>query len=350
MNDLLAKITGLFTKEYLFRSFIPAFLFVAAILTTGVWALGFDAVLGIAASLSPLQVIAASSVLAIMTVAFGYVIPSFTSCFYWFWTGNAEWPIIRWLFKTSIKLFGPREFEKPQGEIEGEEDKLKREEHAIELRRSFSIDPHKLRGTKLGNIVESYSEYPKTRYGLEPDVCWPRLRFVMQPKHFKLMEAQWMQMDFLISIAGLALIYGTLALLVGPWLGLVWWSWLILGLLAYLVGWGFYRLSITAALNFGAAYKSCVDLYRLKLLRALRIQRPEKHSDEKLLWKELNKLITRAEEPVGLVYEQGAAANQGGGSNKKPANQTKEESAQSLSGSGSGQSKPSKKASTNEEE
>jgi hypothetical protein len=147
-----------------------------------------------------------------------------------------------------------------------------------------------VRATKLGNVIEAYNYYPFKRYQIEPNIFWPRLRKVITPEYLSQVQESRILLDFLLTMATLAGVYAFLALMVGPWL---WFNpklWVSLAVVAVIVSYFFYRLSIGAAFELGEMVRSCFDLFRLDLMTALQRPRPTTLAAEQAQWDELSKL------------------------------------------------------------
>jgi hypothetical protein len=57
----------------------------------------------------------------------------------------------------------------------------------------------------------------------------------------------------------------------------------------------FYWLSIEATRTFGSQVQAAVDLFRLKLLDALDVERPITPTKEKQIWEEIHSFIEQAD-------------------------------------------------------
>jgi hypothetical protein len=148
-----------------------------------------------------------------------------------------------------------------------------------------------VKATTLGNVVAAYNEYCFKRYKMEGEIFWPRLRRVIDPDYFEIVENQRILLDFCLTSATLAVTYAALALFVGPWLYYERYVWLVIGVMAILVAWFFVRLSVTTANRLGELIRSCFDLFRLELVRALGYPRPKDLAEEQRTWELLSQII-----------------------------------------------------------
>ncbi len=145
--------------------------------------------------------------------------------------------------------------------------------------------------TELGNVIQAYNDYPYERYCMEGAVFWPRLQEVISPELRGLTQNQQTLLDFSLTTASLALVYGALALVAGPWLWTAPWLWLALGVAGVLVAYLFYRLGCVAAWRLGDFVRASFDLFRLKLLESLGSEMPKTVREEQALWRSLSQLL-----------------------------------------------------------
>lgn len=163
-----------------------------------------------------------------------------------------------------------------------------------------------IRGTTLGNIVESYNAYPFKRYGMEGDIFWPHLQHYVPEPFMKRVREQKIIFDFCLTMATLGVCYGLLAVVAGPLL----WSnvlfWLVLGLFAivfsYLI---YYRLAVFVATQYGDLIRVSFDLFRRELLKAFSLKQNNATttlSSEREVWEKLSRLLAYGD-PVDLTFE-----------------------------------------------
>jgi hypothetical protein len=145
--------------------------------------------------------------------------------------------------------------------------------------------------TRLGNIVESYNEYAYSRYRMEAEIYWSRLRAVIPKEYLTIVEEPRVLMDFGLTVASLGLIYSGITLFFGPW---IWFNqifWVILTIAGGLVAFAFYRIAVGAAYRFGELVRSSFDLYRLDLMIAFNLPTPTSHTQELTQWSQVDQLI-----------------------------------------------------------
>jgi hypothetical protein len=159
--------------------------------------------------------------------------------------------------------------------------------------------PYASRPTLLGNILDSYEDYPRTRYGMDAVFYWPRLWLEVDKDKKEEIDAAWSIADGLVSLSAIALSAGAFGLILAAARGLVGclaiaWPQLanLPTRLAYppamsprlvavgafaLVGAGYalYRLSLSFHRRNGETFKALFDLYRAKLEPMSRISTAE---------------------------------------------------------------------------
>ena len=169
---------------------------------------------------------------------------------------------------------------------------------------SFSEDERWLRPTRLGNVMSGLDAGMLNRYGINLGVIWPRLVHVVPAESRSHVDDANIYLDFSVimsflslltaGVAGVALRYGEPRDTI---LGVVA---IVLSVAFFLL---FYRLSILAARTFAAQIWAVVDLFRLKLLDALDLERPDAPSTEKETWTDLRRFIVQAEPTTSLRFK-----------------------------------------------
>ncbi len=131
--------------------------------------------------------------------------------------------------------------------------------------------------TKMGNVLASYEQYPKRRYGMESVFYWERLWLVLDKDVRQEIDSAWAPTDTLLyvsaGLSGAGALYLSLAVMSSLFalVGLVvldGWSLvrdITLGVLGLALSVLFYSWSIPGHLANGEAFRSAFDLYRSKL-------------------------------------------------------------------------------------
>jgi hypothetical protein len=372
-DTLLTKIAGFFEKDFLFASFLPALLFIAALVISLAGVLSIEAVWAWVDTWTAMQKAAAAVAGVLFVVVVAYVLQALRTSFTRGWTGNSNswmlWGFInlgvlfqKWRYRrrlaasrrlspwqalldnfdsdlrgvwgrdgrsllpdahkvallyaiNSLRVGMPEAAIKEQlDEVLGafrvySGDDLMDVYKAIKMKISewnddeqariqsdtYNLDRwygrlQSVRPTKLGNVIEAYNYYPFKRYQIEPNIFWPRLRKVITPEYLSHVQESRILLDFLLAMATLAGVYAFLALTVGPWLWFNLRLWRFLAVVALIVSYFFYRLSIRTAFELGEMVRSCFDLFRLDLMTALQRPRPSTLAAEQAQWEELSNL------------------------------------------------------------
>lgn len=166
------------------------------------------------------------------------------------------------------------------------------------LMQDFPQDERFLQSTRLGNVAMVQELYTFNRYGIALSDLWPRLDPLLpEDTHRRIDEANT-YLDFVVImafysalaalLAGAAAFYGIPRPL---------WPKVLLVSAPVLCYWLFYWLAVQATRAFGLQIQAAVDLYRLKLLDALGVPRPESPEKERAIWEEFHYFIVQAVMP-----------------------------------------------------
>ncbi|WP_136659651.1 hypothetical protein [Nitratireductor sp. XY-223] len=150
----------------------------------------------------------------------------------------------------------------------------------------------RIRPTRLGNIVESYNDYPDGRYGMSGVLFWPRLVQVTPDNYNTVIQDKKAYLDFSLAMANSAAVTAVLIPAYGPWVNgdVSWFAWFIASLFAAIVAGLSYEMAVPAAKEFGSTLRAACDLFRLDLMDALNRPRPEDLEAERAQWTELHQL------------------------------------------------------------
>lgn len=167
-----------------------------------------------------------------------------------------------------------------------------------DLMEYFPSDERWLRPTQLGNIISVLELHPLDRYGINLGSLWPRLMHVISEGARLRIEEANTYLDFTVLMSLLSLASAVIAVVAGfygPVRSLA--LRILLPFFLLMSFWLFYRLAIQATRTFGIQILAVVDLFRLKLLDALDIQRPDTPAEEREIWNELRYFIAQAHLP-----------------------------------------------------
>ena len=99
IDTLLGKVVGLLEKDFLFASFLPALIFLPALVLTFAIAVGIRAIWAWIESWATLEKGVILAVSAFVVVIFAYVISSLRTSFAHFWSGHSNFPVyLTWPF------------------------------------------------------------------------------------------------------------------------------------------------------------------------------------------------------------------------------------------------------------
>lgn len=156
------------------------------------------------------------------------------------------------------------------------------DEAAWYLDRFFSEDPNKrLLPTAFGNAVRAFEHHSRLRWGLNSVAAWPRIELLLDTEQREAVADARSGVAFLLNgallaaLVGLGLLADLFASHETPWY-LLW-----LHLVPFLIAWVAYRAAVGAAVIWGSAVRSAVDLKRLELYEALGVRKPVNAQDER---------------------------------------------------------------------
>ncbi|MFJ4982424.1 hypothetical protein ACIP9H_01330 [Streptomyces sp. NPDC088732] len=159
--------------------------------------------------------------------------------------------------------------------------------------------------TSLGNRLRAAEERAGRPYRLNALLTWPRLYHVLPAEVLQTVSRSRNELD---TAARLSLSFGlTSVVTTGLLLNHAWW--LVLPLAFAVLSWFAYRSAVHAATTYGNTIAAVVDVYRLKLLREMRIALPAGTEEERVLNGELTALWSRSDEeplPGPVKYDTGS--------------------------------------------
>ncbi len=155
-------------------------------------------------------------------------------------------------------------------------------------------DAAEIRPTRLGNILRAGETAPKEKYGLDANVCWPRL-WTLLPAHLRDdLSAVRTRLLTLAEIWGM----GMLSLI---WV--VWSPWALV--LAAVWMWAVYQLALPVAMSYADLIESAFDLHRSTLYDALHWPRPKDSKNEASEGQKLTEFLWRGTLDAPIRYEYG---------------------------------------------
>lgn len=229
------------------------------------------------------------AIAAVLVVTLGILISAFHGLFYRVYAGRG-WPsfLSDWAVGVQQRrvecLNHKADVEKEKRDKPGAEGERhsQRYDDIWYILRIYPIDPktsrrRATRPTLLGNIVESYEEYPTIRYGMDSPFYWSRLWLVVEKDQKEEISRSWAVADGLLNLSAVSFLAGLLwfAVSVGAGARLLGSCWFPVGhafaeSIAAVAGWfvlgyAVYRLSLPFHRQNGEIFKSLFDVYREKL-------------------------------------------------------------------------------------
>lgn len=161
----------------------------------------------------------------------------------------------------------------------------------------FQYPQGELAPTRFGNITRSVASYADTRYGINFDFFWSRIREVLEESRAKSLAQAQAETDFFVSLVWLAVT--TVVLWVvnlilsqgSPWL------FLLISTAGPLVVWFLYRMAVQTNALYADLVKSALDFDRLKVLKEFGFSDPEGNDQEKALWQVIHHWLGYGEAP-----------------------------------------------------
>lgn len=200
------------------------------------------------------------------------------------------------------------------GKLEGTYDALEKQTAWQYLPADVSL----LKPTDLGNVLARMESYPGRRYGMDGNLYWPRLTAVIPENYKSQMGELKTTLDFMVNASLLAALFAGFSLIAGIWESInsirgSSATAVLLGLLALVITYSFYRIGVNVAQELSQNVASCFDLFRWELLGKYGADRPGSLIAERQLWQTLARFINRGELfyfPTTLTNEDEAAALQ----------------------------------------
>lgn len=169
---------------------------------------------------------------------------------------------------------------------------------------NFPEDERWMRATQLGILNAVGDLYPYKRYGITLSNLWPRLVHVVPEEARLRLEDANIYLDFTVIMSSVfaLLTFVSLALAAfQPNSRLFYPRNILIPLTCVAVFFVFYRLAIAATRALASQVQAAVDLFRLKLLDALDVKRPDSFTHEKEIWNEIHLFIEQADLPMTHV-------------------------------------------------
>jgi hypothetical protein len=173
---------------------------------------------------------------------------------------------------------------------------LHRDKEKEEPIQALPYDRRRLTPTLFGNAWAVMEEAPLARYGIDSMVFWPYMRVVVGRENAGLLEQidnQKLLVDITIHLAlvmAILVVEGIIFAVARFQLAM-----LILAVICLLLFLAFYRAGVNYVRTMGVMVIQSFDLYRLKLLDAFGLARPEDLDEEYWIWTRLAAFLRRGE-------------------------------------------------------
>lgn len=292
---VLQEIRGYFGTVFLLGVFSPVLFFVSASLT-----IYFEITQGVGVALAafekyPLQTqillivggLVGVTVLSVLIYNFQY---SITRLFEGYWPRLG---IFRWLRNSRTELHHRRwEY------LEILKDSVNNSTERIEIMEEQlifyppRIHLKRLMPTRIGNILRASEIYAYDHYGIDSSIVWTRLRPLLPDQVVTPLENNMIAIDFLLLMSVLATIF---TLLWCPVLAIFTnrWELFLLCSLGWPLSWMCYKSAVQSATAYSEQLKAIFDLYRHRLLEALKFSIPTDTETEYELWKDISEFFYR---------------------------------------------------------
>jgi hypothetical protein len=152
----------------------------------------------------------------------------------------------------------------------------------------------------LGTILQLSDAFPRAQYGLDPTLVWHRLLCVVPEKYLRLIDSNSIFLYFFLNLSFSAYVFA-----VEAFVALIWQRNLYIvaiGSLSLALGYGFYRAALPFAALRSVYLQSCFDLFRMDLLKQMRIPFPETLESEFETWDTVRGLLLADADPSRVQY------------------------------------------------
>ncbi len=199
-----------------------------------------------------------------------------------------KWAVARWQYRFD-QLVAMRAQESPSPE---------RTAAARRLDDQFPQSRNGVLPTRLGNVMRASEAHPRVRYNLNGVMIWPRIALLLSAEEHERLTNERTTFAFFLNASFLSVLVG------GAWAaslldtsasaviaagGAV--------LVAATVAWVLYVAACDAAMGYGYAIRSAVDLHRFDLYERLGVERPTTIAAEQDAARAVNRCL-RFGEPI----------------------------------------------------
>ncbi len=161
---------------------------------------------------------------------------------------------------------------------------------------TLPFEARRIAPTGFGNAWAMMEEYPVSRYGMDGMFFWPYLRTILaghNPALLAQIDNQKLLIDIVLHlalVAGILVIEGIVFAIVRSQVDMV-----ALAAASLAFFWLFYQAAVSYSRSLAGLVAQGYDLYRLHLLDAFGLARPDTLDDEYWVWMRLNAFLRRGE-------------------------------------------------------
>jgi len=161
----------------------------------------------------------------------------------------------------------------------------------------FDYAGEEIAPTKMGNISRVAPHYAATRYSMNFDIFWTRLQKVVETDatFYSVLQDAKMQVDFLVQLVWYTICFTIIWAIALPCLREAEGWFLIIAIVGPVLAYIWYRIALQNYRAFSDLLRASVDLYRLELLKVLRIPLPANAEQERLVWEMLERRLVYGE-------------------------------------------------------
>jgi len=151
--------------------------------------------------------------------------------------------------------------------------------------------------TKLGNISRVAPHYAASRYSMNLDIFWTRLQKVIaaDANFYAVLQDAKMQVDFLVALIWYTLSFTLIWVIALPCMGEAMDLFLGIAIVGPLLAYVWYRVALQNYRAFANVLCASVDLFRMDLLKVLRVPPPSNAEQERLIWETIEQRLVFGE-------------------------------------------------------
>jgi hypothetical protein len=300
---LLSTLPKLADRRFILGFFLPALLFVLALL----WVLGGGtardqlwAQLVAKEPLGAAYLLLATWVLAVLLLALNDLL-------YRIYSG--QFPPLSWATRSRQKAQEARQAlvarvetlhrQWSQHGVLSADDRREYNDKRRQLFVGYPRNADRVLATRFGNAFRAFQDYPNTVYGADAVSVWPRLTAVLPRDVLERIEDARCQVDFFLNTGYLALIVGAVSIvrLVAHFDA----SSALYAAAAFAIARGAYMLSVEHVMAWGEMVRTAFDCYLPALATLLGFNLPATRKARRQFWRDFSNTASYGADPDGNV-------------------------------------------------